>query len=134
MPGAVLLLHDISELRRLEHIRRDFVANVSHEFKTPLTSIQGFAETLLDGAIDEKENRRRFLEIIRDHSIQLSQLTEYLLKLATIEAGKLELATQEVDVGPMMEACLETTRLRAREKNLPGATQHRVGQYRPAAR
>ncbi len=134
VPGAVLVLHDISELRRLEHIRRDFVANVSHEFKTPLTSIQGFAETLLDGAIDEKENRRRFLEIIRDHSIQLSQLTEYLLKLATIEAGKLELATQEVDVGPMMEACLETTRLRAREKNLPGATQHRVGQYRPAAR
>ncbi len=60
-PGsAVLVLHDISELRRLERVRQDFVANVSHEFKTPLTAIQGFAETLLGGALDDMANRQRF--------------------------------------------------------------------------
>src|SRR3989440_11846229 len=63
--GAVIVLHDITELRKLERIRRDFVANVSHEFKTPLTAIQGFAETLLAGAIDDPQNRIRFLEIGR---------------------------------------------------------------------
>src|SRR6202023_2686867 len=63
--SAVLVLHDITELRRLERVRQDFVANVSHEFKTPLTAIQGFAETLLSGAIDDPQNNRRFLGIIR---------------------------------------------------------------------
>jgi len=66
--SAVLVLHDITELRRLERVRRDFVANVSHEFKTPLTAIQGFAETLLGGALDDKANRKRFVEIIREHA------------------------------------------------------------------
>ena len=60
--GAVVVLHDVTELRRLERVRQDFVANVSHEFKTPLTAIQGFAETLLAGAIDDPANNRRFLE------------------------------------------------------------------------
>ena len=67
--SAVLVLHDITELRRLERVRQDFVANVSHEFKTPLTAIQGFAETLLGGALDDKANRKRFVEIIREHAL-----------------------------------------------------------------
>ena len=66
--GLVMVLHDISEIRRLERARRDFVANVSHEFKTPLTAIRGFAETLLDGALENRENSRRFLGIICDHA------------------------------------------------------------------
>ena len=65
--GAVLVLHDITDLRKLERVRRDFVANVSHEFRTPLTAIQGFAETLLAGAMDDPQNRGRFLEIIVEH-------------------------------------------------------------------
>jgi len=65
--GAVAVLHDITELRKLERVRRDFVANVSHEFRTPLTAIQGFAETLLAGAINDPQNRERFLEIIVEH-------------------------------------------------------------------
>src|SRR5437899_2189436 len=89
--GAVLVLHDISELRRLERVRRDFVANVSHELRTPLTAIQGFAETLLGGAIDDQENRGRFLEIIRDHARRLARLTADLLKLSEIEADRIEL-------------------------------------------
>jgi two-component system phosphate regulon sensor histidine kinase PhoR len=116
--GAVLVLHDISELRRLERARRDFVANVSHEFKTPLTAIQGFAETLLGGALEDKDNRFRFLEIIRNHAIRLSRLTDDLLKLSQIEAGKLELETRAVSVASLIEPCLETARLRASSKSL----------------
>ena len=89
--GAVVVLHDVTELRRLERVRQDFVANVSHEFKTPLTAIQGFAETLLGGALEDPKNNRRFLEIMRDHAeSRLARLTDDLLKLARIEAGKLE--------------------------------------------
>ena len=72
--GAVVVLHDVTELRRLERVRQDFVANVSHEFKTPLTAIRGFAETLLSGALNDPKNNRRFLEIIRDHSSRLCLL------------------------------------------------------------
>ncbi|NIQ94050.1 MAG: PAS domain-containing protein, partial [Desulfuromonadales bacterium] len=86
--GAVLVLHDITELRRLERVRRDFVANISHEFKTPLTAIQGFAETLLGGALEDRKNSQRFLEIIRDHAARLGRLTDDLLKLSQIEAGR----------------------------------------------
>ncbi|MBI1749341.1 MAG: PAS domain-containing protein [Acidobacteria bacterium] len=116
--GAVLVLHDISELRRLERVRRDFVANVSHEFKTPLTAIQGFAETLLAGALDDTTNRRRFVEIIRDHSARLARLTDDLLKLSLIEAGKLELEFRPVNVTELIESCAETTRFKAAQKQL----------------
>ncbi len=114
--GAVLVLHDISEQRRLERVRRDFVANVSHELRTPLTAIQGFAETLLAGAIDDRENRVRFLEIIRDHAKRLARLTDDLLKLSQIEAEKMELEMRPVSVPDLIEACLQTTRLRAAQK------------------
>ena len=86
--GAVIVLHDITELRKLERVRRDFVANVSHEFKTPLTAIQGFAETLLAGAIDDPQNRLRFLEIILEHSRRLARLTDDLLKLSKMDADQ----------------------------------------------
>ncbi len=116
--GAVLVLHDISELRRLERVRQDFVANVSHEFKTPLTAIQGFAETLLGGALDDATNRRRFVEIIRDHSARLDRLTDDLLKLSLIEAGKLELDFSAVNVAALVESCVDTARFRSAQKQL----------------
>ncbi|MGH9794990.1 MAG: ATP-binding protein [Candidatus Acidiferrales bacterium] len=116
--GAVLVLHDISELRRLERARRDFVANVSHEFKTPLTAIQGFAETLLGGALDDAANRVRFLEIIREHAMRLARLTDDLLKLSSIEAGKLDLELREVNVADLIESCAETGRFRAADKRI----------------
>ena len=114
--GAVLVVLDITEIRRLERVRRDFVANVSHELRTPLTAIQGFAETLLRGALDEPENSRRFVEIIRDHSWRLARLTEDLLKLSRIEAGKLELELRPISVGNLLEQCTETARLKLTEK------------------
>jgi two-component system phosphate regulon sensor histidine kinase PhoR len=116
--GAVAVLHDISELRRLERVRQDFVANVSHEFKTPLTAIQGFAETLLGGALEDENNNRRFLEIIRDQSIRLAQLTDDLLRLARIEAGKLELDFRPVQLAALLESLADTYTMRAARKQL----------------
>jgi two-component system phosphate regulon sensor histidine kinase PhoR len=116
--GAVVVLHDVTELRRLERVRQDFVANVSHEFKTPLTAIQGFAETLLAGALDDPENNRRFLEIIRNHAMRLARLTNDLLKLARIEAGKMELEFSSVGLLELIEACTETTLLKANRKEI----------------
>ena len=116
--GAVVVLHDVTELRRLERVRQDFVANVSHEFKTPLTAIRGFAETLLSGALNDPKNNRRFLEIIRDHSARLDRLTDDLLKLARIEAGKLELEFFPVGLVELIEGCAEMTLLKASRKQI----------------
>ena len=121
--GAVVVLHDVTELRRLERVRQDFVANVSHEFKTPLTAIQGFAETLLGGAIEDDKNNRRFLEIIRDHAAQLARVTNDLLKLARIEAGKLEVQFGPVNLVEVVEICADTTQLRAGRKGIDFAAE-----------
>jgi two-component system phosphate regulon sensor histidine kinase PhoR len=121
--GAVVVLHDITELRRLERVRRDFVANVSHEFRTPLTAIQGFAETLLAGAMDDPQNRERFLEIIVEHSRRLARLTEDLLKLSKMDADRLELEIRRVSVSQLIESCIETTQHRATEKEIAISVQ-----------
>jgi two-component system phosphate regulon sensor histidine kinase PhoR len=91
--GLVMVFHDVSELRRLERIRRDFVANVSHELKTPLTSIQGFVETLLTGAVHDQEKNVQFLQRIESNVARLSALVSDLLSLAQVEAqeGRIEL-------------------------------------------
>jgi two-component system phosphate regulon sensor histidine kinase PhoR len=116
--GAVIVLHDITELRRLERIRRDFVANVSHEFRTPLTAIQGFAETLIGGAIDDPQNRGRFLAIILEHSRRLARLTEDLLRLSQLDAEQLEMEIRAVSVSQLIESCYETAQRRAAERGL----------------
>jgi two-component system phosphate regulon sensor histidine kinase PhoR len=116
--GAVVVLHDITELRKLERVRRDFVANVSHELRTPLTAIQGFAETLLAGAIDDPQNRTRFLEIILEHSRRLARLTDDLLMLSKMDAERLELEIRRLPVPQIIQSCLETAQRRASEKDL----------------
>jgi two-component system phosphate regulon sensor histidine kinase PhoR len=83
--GAVIVIHDVTELRRLEKMRTEFVANVSHELRTPLTSIKGFVETLLDGAADDPLVRERFLKIIQGETLRLQRLIEDLLTLAHFE-------------------------------------------------
>jgi len=114
--GAVVVVLDITEIRRLERVRRDFVANVSHELRTPLTAIQGFAETLLRGALDEPENNRRFVEIIREHAARLGRLTEDLLKLSQIESGTMDLELHPVSVRAVIDPCADAARLRVDEK------------------
>jgi len=86
--GAVVVLNDVTRLRRLEQVRRDFVANVSHELRTPVTSIKGFVETLLDGAIGDPEEARRFLEIVAKQSDRLNAILNDLLTLSRIEGGE----------------------------------------------
>jgi two-component system, OmpR family, phosphate regulon sensor histidine kinase PhoR len=116
--GAVVVLHDITDLRKLERVRRDFVANVSHEFKTPLTAIQGFAETLLSGAMDDPQNRVRFLQIILEHSRRLARLTDDLLELSKMDADRLDLEVDRLSVFQLVESCVETTERPATEKHL----------------
>lgn len=87
LSGALVVLHDITRLRRLEQVRRDFVANVSHELRTPLSSIKGYAETLREGALDDKENRLLFVRTIEEQADRLSKLVDDLLDLSAVESG-----------------------------------------------
>ncbi len=116
--AAVIVLHDITDLRKLERVRRDFVANVSHEFKTPLTAIQGFAETLLAGAVNDPRNRGRFLEIILEHSRRLARLTDDLLKLSRMDADRIELEIRRLNPVQFVQGCVETAEPLAAEKGL----------------
>ena len=116
--GAVVVLHDITDLRKLERVRRDFVANVSHEFKTPLTAIQGFAETLLAGAMDDPQHRVRFLQIILEHSRRLARLTDDLLELSKMDADRLALEVDRLSASQLVQSCIETTQRVANEKHL----------------
>ena len=86
--GAIAILHDVTPLERLERAKRDFVANVSHEFRTPLATITGFAETLLDGGLEDGANRRRFVEIIQANGARLNHIAADLLTLSEIEDGR----------------------------------------------
>ncbi len=88
--GVVAVFHDMTELRRLEQVRKDFVANVSHELRTPLTSIKGYVETLLDGAMEDTAALRRFMTSIQHHADRLQALVEDLLQLSSIESGRYE--------------------------------------------
>jgi two-component system phosphate regulon sensor histidine kinase PhoR len=106
--GAIAILHDITELERLERIRRDFVANVSHELRTPLTAIRGYAETLLEGALEDQENNRRFLEIIKAHAIRLNNISSDLLTLSELEAGKARPEPEVVGIRGAVESALRT--------------------------
>ncbi len=99
--GALVVLHDITRLRRLEQVRRDFVANVSHELRTPLSSIKGFAETLREGAIDDKKNRLGFLKTIEEQAVHLSQLVDDLLDLSSIESGHRPPKLAPTDLGAL---------------------------------
>ena len=101
--GAVLVFHDITELRQLEKIRQDFVANVSHELRTPVSSIKGYAETLLEGALEDKKNAKEFLKIIHSDSDRLARLIDDLLDLSKIESGRLRMGLKPCATRPIVE-------------------------------
>jgi two-component system phosphate regulon sensor histidine kinase PhoR len=100
--GVLLVLHDVTELRRLERVRSEFVANVSHELRTPLTCIKGYLETLLDGALDDRAHARRFLEVAGTHAERLDRLIDDLLELSNIESGRVTLAPVRLDLGDVV--------------------------------
>ena len=92
--GAVVVMNDVTRLRRLEQVRRDFVANVSHELRTPITSIKGFVETLLDGALQDPEDARHFLSIVAKQADRLNAILADLLTLSRIEEGQGQISIQ----------------------------------------
>ncbi|QKY69655.1 two-component system histidine kinase PnpS [Lentibacillus sp. CBA3610] len=118
LKGAVLLLYDITHLKKLELMRKDFVANVSHELKTPITSISGFAETLLNGAMKDEDTLQHFLTIIHDESTRLQELIEDLLKLSRLEKDNFELVRTTVDIDRLVEEVIPIISQRAEKKTI----------------
>lgn len=117
--GAVIVLNDISPLRRLECMRSDFVANVSHELRTPITSIKGFVETLLDGAIDDHKDSRRFLGVIAQQVDRLNAIIEDLLTLSRVEqGGEAALVVQQAKLCEVIRDAVEVCSYKAEEKGV----------------
>jgi two-component system phosphate regulon sensor histidine kinase PhoR len=118
--GAVIVLNDVTDFRRLESIRRDFVSNVSHELKTPVTSIKGFVETLLDGAMQDPVDSERFLRIVSKQADRLHAIIEDLLSLSKIEQSEDadDIALEPMGVRGVLEAALAACRSGADEKNI----------------
>ncbi len=116
--GAVIVLNDVTHFRQLENIRRDFVANVSHELKTPTASIRGFVETLLDGAVENRDDARRFLTIIARQAERLEAIIEDLLALSRIERieESSDLALETVALTDVITAAIGSCQLRASER------------------
>ncbi|MCX5708919.1 MAG: ATP-binding protein [Candidatus Omnitrophica bacterium] len=104
--GCTIVVHDITEMRKLETIRSDFVVNVSHELKTPLTSIKGFVETLIEGALEDKENAKHFLQIIQEHTDRLNNLVNDLLDLSYLESKVIQLQRQTFELKGLVDKVL----------------------------
>ncbi|MCX5636109.1 MAG: ATP-binding protein [Planctomycetota bacterium] len=117
--GAVIVLNDVTRMRRLENVRRDFVANVSHELKTPVTSIQGYVEALLEGAIKDPQKAERFLKIIARHSDRLNAIIEDLLTLSRLEEGKeRKISFGKALLKPVLQSAIELSSTKAEEKQM----------------
>ncbi len=112
--GALAILHDVTELERLERVRKDFVANVSHELRTPLTAIRGYAETLLDGGLEDLQNNRRFVEIILAQATRLSNIAADLLSLSELESNGATAPPHPVSIRAALESALRTVESAAR--------------------
>lgn len=118
--GAVIVLNDMTRIHRLENIRRDFVANVSHELKTPVTSIIGYVETLLDGAINDPEQARCFLQIIAKHSDRLNAIIEDLLSLSRLEeeSQRSRISFEKTNLKPILQSAIELSSPKAADKQM----------------
>ena len=116
--GAVVVMHDVTEIRRLERIRRDFVANVSHELRTPVSIIRLNAETLLDGALERPEVARKFLEAQMRNADRLAALVSDLLEISRIEAGTYEIHLDFIPIAPIVERTVDSVEQIAEEKHL----------------
>jgi two-component system phosphate regulon sensor histidine kinase PhoR len=118
--GVLIVSHDVTELKKLERVRRDFVANVSHELRTPVTSIKGFVETLLDGAMHEPERLQRFLDIVASQTNRLNAIIEDLLTLSRLEqeGEQAEIALVVGQLHNVLDSAIEVCRQKATEKNI----------------
>jgi len=118
--GAVIVLNDITKMRRLENVRRQFVANVSHELKTPVTSIQGYVEALLEGPIKDPQQAERFLRIIAKHSDRLNSIIEDLLTLSRLEEDRerKETSFEVTELKPVLASAIELASIKAEDKQM----------------
>lgn len=114
--GVIVVLHDITEIRRLEKMRSDFVANVSHELKTPVTSVRGFSETLMSGEVTDEETTKQFLKIIHDESQRLDRLIRDLLNLSKIERQKMPLNLETLNMTALVHEVSVTLQGAVEEK------------------
>jgi two-component system phosphate regulon sensor histidine kinase PhoR len=118
LSGFVAVFHDITEIKKLEQVRKDFVANVSHELKTPITAIKGFADTLLDGALSDPENAARFVQTIKSNSERINALVDDLMTISKIELGVIKVEKTVTDIGGVFENVVEIFGAKAAAKNL----------------
>lgn len=118
LKGAVLVLHDITELKKLESMRKDFVANVSHELRTPITSIKGFSETLLDGDMHDTETIQEFLKIIYNESNRIQNLIEDLLALSKLEGDNYQLVLHKIDARELVDSLVPALQYNAEKKGI----------------
>ncbi|HUB06834.1 MAG TPA: ATP-binding protein, partial [Myxococcales bacterium] len=120
--GAVLVFHNLEDLRRLEAVRRDFVANVSHELRTPLAAIRGYAETLVEGGLGDPARALEFATVIHRHAERLARLIDDLLELSRLEAGRRPLARQPIPIAEAAERALELVQAKAAERRVEVAS------------
>jgi two-component system phosphate regulon sensor histidine kinase PhoR len=115
--GAIAMMYDITEIERLERVRKDFVANVSHELRTPLAAVSGYAETLLEGGLEDPENNRQFVEIILSKARQLTNIVSDLLILSSLESGKAPVP-QPISLRGSIESAIRTVEPVARTRGV----------------
>jgi two-component system phosphate regulon sensor histidine kinase PhoR len=115
---TMMVFHEVTRLKKLERVREDFVANVTHEIKTPLTAIIGFIETLEEGAIEDRVTAKKFLRIISEHVQRLNRLVDSLLTLSSIELGEIKLHLEGIAVADIIENTLPVIQAKAGEKEL----------------
>lgn len=114
----MVIFRDITEMKRVEETRKDFVANVSHELKTPITAIRGCTETLLDGALDSRAEAIRFLEIIKSHTERMERLIKDLISLSKIELGSMPINKEDTNLNALVEDILNSLKEQAEKKGL----------------
>lgn len=130
--GVLLVLQDVSAIRRLERMRSEFVANVSHELKTPITAVKGFAETLLGGAVDDPETARSFLQIIFDESDRLNRLIGDILELSKIESRRIPLQFSPVELSSFIDKSIKLMSAEAARKHIVVSLKAEPGIYAEA--
>ncbi|MEW6107790.1 MAG: ATP-binding protein [Nitrospirota bacterium] len=118
LSGFVAIFHDITQIKKLEQMRKDFVANVSHEIKTPITAIKGFADTLLEGAIYDNENAVKFLKTIKSNSERINGLVDDLMMISRIELGVIRVEKSLTDIEDVAENIITMLKDKAAAKNL----------------
>jgi len=116
--GAIAILHEVTALEHLERVRKDFVANISHDLRTPLAAIQGYAETLLEGASENRENNRKFLEIIRANAVRLGDLAADLLMLSELESERIPPPPERLSVRDAAETAVRMVEHDAADRNV----------------